>query len=645
MPHKCNSHKKKSHKDFKVVFPGDSCPKKADFVIVGAGMVALPLAKGLTDQGFRVLMLEEGLDQSANTQVQEVFGYTPIQANDPAVKPGQYNLNIVNILFDPNISNTYGSANDPGCGYSTRAIWSGRGVGGSGLHYFCDAVRPLDYIFDTLPSEMVPPSTVPYSSGATMSLSDAGGPAWNSATMTPLVDSVENFNLLAGILGPPLTENPSERGYGGPVNVTQLDPTYPPTDEPGIVQNAMSLAALTVPGGAACPVVEDYNIPENTNSVSQMQYFMEFVPTANPPSNVLRQNAATGYANSSIVVPDGHGNLVGVDNRKLVIMTNRTVIRLVGNKCSGNEKYVASGVEFSYKNDKQFVKGRNVIVSAGASQTPQIYQRSGIGPAALLSKVGIPMQVNSPFVGQNLHNQVGGRIVCSTTNPVYSEGFLGQSFIQIADVPRRCQVIQLGLGPTAYGMLTAGVPYPDPSLFYFIFDDFMCNPRSRGYVNITQATAGVQADIKWGFFNDGPDPNDPASGLSDPQSDISIACASLDYTYNTVLNMQAAAPGDNIVIVSPPQSVFEIENQEDRWAAFVPYIVMNLGLSAHDAGTVVMNNDPEIGACDGNLKMHGTDNVFTADMSVFPTQSCGNPSSLLMAFGLNAANVIPPVAR
>ncbi|RAG73955.1 GMC family oxidoreductase, partial [Burkholderia multivorans] len=52
------------------------------------------------------------------------------------------------------------------------------------------------------------------------------------------------------------------------------------------------------------------------------------------------------------------------------------------------------------------VRARNeVIVAAGAFNTPQLLKLSGIGPAAELEEFGIPVLVDAPGVGENLHDR------------------------------------------------------------------------------------------------------------------------------------------------------------------------------------------------------------------------------------------------
>jgi choline dehydrogenase-like flavoprotein len=69
----------------------------------------------------------------------------------------------------------------------------------------------------------------------------------------------------------------------------------------------------------------------------------------------------------------------------------------------------ADGVTFQQRNttgaEKIHVKAkREVILAAGALHSPQILQRSGIGPKSLLQRAGIQTKVDLPGVGQNLQD-------------------------------------------------------------------------------------------------------------------------------------------------------------------------------------------------------------------------------------------------
>ena len=68
----------------------------------------------------------------------------------------------------------------------------------------------------------------------------------------------------------------------------------------------------------------------------------------------------------------------------------------------------AFGVEFVRKNQKQVVRARKeVILSAGSINTPQVLMLSGIGPKSHLDEMGIPVILDLPGVGENLQDHVG----------------------------------------------------------------------------------------------------------------------------------------------------------------------------------------------------------------------------------------------
>nr|CAH7768391.1 unnamed protein product [Callosobruchus chinensis] len=75
-------------------------------------------------------------------------------------------------------------------------------------------------------------------------------------------------------------------------------------------------------------------------------------------------------------------------------------------KQTGNQK-VVQGVEFLYKGRPYTVKVRKeVVLAAGAINSPQILLLSGIGPKDELDKVGIKQVHDLPGVGKNLRNHV-----------------------------------------------------------------------------------------------------------------------------------------------------------------------------------------------------------------------------------------------
>jgi choline dehydrogenase-like flavoprotein len=60
---------------------------------------------------------------------------------------------------------------------------------------------------------------------------------------------------------------------------------------------------------------------------------------------------------------------------------------------------------------------KEIIISGGTFNTPQLLKLSGIGPAAELKKLGIPVVVDLPGVGQNLQDRYENSIIVNLENP------------------------------------------------------------------------------------------------------------------------------------------------------------------------------------------------------------------------------------
>jgi choline dehydrogenase-like flavoprotein len=61
--------------------------------------------------------------------------------------------------------------------------------------------------------------------------------------------------------------------------------------------------------------------------------------------------------------------------------------------------------------------GKEVIISGGTFNTPQLLKLSGIGSEVELKKLGIPVVVNLPGVGQNLQDRYENSVIVNLENP------------------------------------------------------------------------------------------------------------------------------------------------------------------------------------------------------------------------------------
>ena len=76
----------------------------------------------------------------------------------------------------------------------------------------------------------------------------------------------------------------------------------------------------------------------------------------------------------------------------------------------------AVGVEYLQNGARRMAFAqREVILAAGAFNSPQLLQLSGIGPAELLRKLGIAVRADMPGIGADLQDHYNGRLVLEST--------------------------------------------------------------------------------------------------------------------------------------------------------------------------------------------------------------------------------------
>lgn len=113
-----------------------------------------------------------------------------------------------------------------------------------------------------------------------------------------------------------------------------------------------------------------------------------WLPQNSGGRNASRSTSETAYFNPA----RGRANL------HLLVRHYGAAVKFSGNKTLGIDIASRDGPE------KKFVSSENVILAAGAVNTPRILQLSGIGPEKLLKSLGIDVVVDAPGVGANFQD-------------------------------------------------------------------------------------------------------------------------------------------------------------------------------------------------------------------------------------------------
>ncbi|MDA7598466.1 choline dehydrogenase [Alphaproteobacteria bacterium] len=288
---------------------------------------------------------------------------------------------------------------------------------------------------------------------------------------------------------------------------------------------------------------------------------------------------------------------------------------------------------------QQAFANAEIILAAGAINSPQILQRSGIGPAAVLAKAGVETLVDRAGVGENLqdHLEVYFQIACLQPVTLYKHlGLLAK-----ARIGAEWLFFKSGLGASnqfeTLGFIRsqAGVSYPDIQYHFlpvaisydgqapaeghgFQLHVGPMRSKSRGFVRIKNAKAETTPTIKFNYMSH-----------EDDWADFR-RCIRLSRE----------------IIRQKPMDPFrgaEIQPGDDQTsdAQIDQFIRDNCESAYHPCGTVRMGAADDPGAVvDPQCRVIGIDGLRVADSSIFPRITNGNLNAPSIMTGEKAADHI-----
>ncbi len=299
----------------------------------------------------------------------------------------------------------------------------------------------------------------------------------------------------------------------------------------------------------------------------------------------------------------------------------------------------AVGVAYTYDGKRNIARAHNeIILSAGALQTPQLLQLSGIGPTDLLKQHGIEVVYDSKGVGENLtdHVQVGRRY--TTTSEFTLNKKVGNIFSQVL------AGINYYLGPRngpltigaslagAYIYTRPGLEAPNLHLHFLPFmpgekgwdlADFsgfrlgmyQNRPLSRGHVRITSDNPRDSPSYLFNHLTEEEDVRTIIEGMK--------LAKQVAEAMPKEFGIEEIAPGP----------------AGDNDKGLLDYIRTNADTGFHYSGTARMGND-NMAVVDPQLRVHGVDNLRVIDASVMPTIVSGNINAAVLMIGEKGADLV-----
>jgi choline dehydrogenase-like flavoprotein len=286
----------------------------------------------------------------------------------------------------------------------------------------------------------------------------------------------------------------------------------------------------------------------------------------------------------------------------------------------------------------RFEVRREVLLCAGAIESPKLLQLSGIGPSGLLNSLGITVLQDAPEVGRNLREHVYMAMQYRVTSGSFNHCFHGLGLLGAVT-----KYFLRKKGPMTHAAHEAGgfiktrpeLDCPDAQIGVSLYSmdgdgnkveidkqpgltigGYFLRPQSQGEVRIQSVDASVPPQINANYLS----------------ADIDRTSAIALFRWFRRL---AAQPALKPFIVGELTPGPQVESDEQILAAF-----RRFGQTAfHVSGTCRMGAD-SASVLDPQLRVRGVEGLRVVDTSVMPCLVSGNTNAPAMAIAMRAAEFI-----
>jgi choline dehydrogenase-like flavoprotein len=343
--------------------------------------------------------------------------------------------------------------------------------------------------------------------------------------------------------------------------------------------------------------------------------------------NGERFSAAKGYLTPNLARPN------------LTVLTGAHTTRIVveGGRAVGVEARIDGA-------PRRLRARREVLLAAGALQSPQILMLSGIGPAAHLRERGVAVACDLPGVGRNLHDHVD---VVQVLDAPHLKDLFGLSFTGVVNLVKgifEWRKLRRGLLTTNFGeaggFIRSRPEEERPDLqFHFVIGKlvdhgrktvfghgYSCHvcllrPKSRGSVTLASSDPLAAPAI---------DPNFLAE-----RDDVERLVRGFKIMRRILAQPALAKHGARELAASAgAQSDAEIE----------AFIRSHADTIYHPVGTCRMGSGP-LDVVDAELRVRGVQGLRVVDASIMPQVVSGNTNAPTIMIAEKAADLIKTAAR
>ncbi|KAK2798992.1 hypothetical protein FQN50_008619 [Emmonsiellopsis sp. PD_5] len=368
------------------------------------------------------------------------------------------------------------------------------------------------------------------------------------------------------------------------------------------------------------PLIEDFN--EEIQRQGNLTSGAGFLSVSYTPENNHRSSASVAYIHPILRGEEQRPNLKILQNSWVsrILFKDQTAVGVKATTRSGKEHVVSARTE--------------VILCAGAIDTPRLMLLSGLGPREQLKPLGIPLVKDIPGVGENLQDHVESMYMWEINEEVPEEqvvmGSEGSMILRREAFNARGD--DNNIMDTMFHMFTVPFDFYTKPMGYETPKHAFCvipyNPRpaSVGRLYLKSSNPKEKPVLDQRYFSD-TEGYDKATNLFMLKTARRMAQAE---PFKSYLKREIA-PGPHITT----------DEQLCEYGRKVSNTVY------HPCGTAKMGNaatDP-MAVVDPSLKVWGVNRLRVADASVFPCMTSINPMVTVLCIGERAAELITADAQ
>jgi len=286
---------------------------------------------------------------------------------------------------------------------------------------------------------------------------------------------------------------------------------------------------------------------------------------------------------------------------------------------------------------------KEIIVSGGAYNSPQLLQLSGVGPADLLRRHGIGVVLDAPGVGHDLQDHLQVRVVMRCAKRITLNDIVNHP---VRRIMAGAQYAAFRTGPLSIAAGTSGAFFktsprlatPDIQIHFLPFSTDKMGEKLHSFSGFSASVCQLRPESRGSLRIGSADPSAP------PEIRINYLSTEVDRAANVeglkILRKILRAPALSSYVVEEVDPGAKVSTDEE----LLDYCRRRGSTIYHPTSTCRMGSDA-LAVVDQRLRLRGIEGLRVVDASIMPDLVSGNTNAAVIMIAEKASDVILQDAR